>query len=393
MKIAGYTITPNTITVVVDGATRIIDSSRDGFDEIPKMLLRRKRAGGCVTKSFLAGSLSMAGIAPWSEDDEDQLAKYLDMKRYIVRVTHGEVQIADDRVLFKGLPIEGVLVDRLIEFQSKGYDTEPLSLFLQNLMANPIESAREELYLWLEGAKLPITDDGHFLAWKAVRADYRSHHDGATYNRIGDKPSVPRDYCDTDRHRTCSTGLHFCSYDYLPHFASGNSRIMIVKINPADVVAIPSDYDNTKGRAWTYEIIGEVPYDEVPDYFKVPVVSVGDGEIEQHNPSDWLDDDEDAEDYNDDEWDEDDDEAMSSDVTTQTVAEAAAQEVVTGEPIAVVELSPAPYEVPGKRDLKSMIRKWGQRKTASQTGIPRTTLQDIIARYWPDKANRPAKKD
>jgi hypothetical protein len=32
----------------------------------------------------------------------------------------------------------------------------------------------------------------------------------------------------------------------------------VVKINPADVVAIPSDYANAKGRAWTYEVVDEI---------------------------------------------------------------------------------------------------------------------------------------
>jgi hypothetical protein len=33
---------------------------------------------------------------------------------------------------------------------------------------------------------------------------------------------------------------------------------MICKVNPADVVAIPNDYNNTKMRVWTYEVVGEV---------------------------------------------------------------------------------------------------------------------------------------
>jgi hypothetical protein len=37
---------------------------------------------------------------------------------------------------------------------------------------------------------------------------------------------------------------------------------MIVKINPADVVSIPSDYHNAKGRACRYEVIGEHAYED-----------------------------------------------------------------------------------------------------------------------------------
>ena len=63
--------------------------------------------------------------------------------------------------------------------------------------------------------------------------------------------------------QTCSYGLHFCSEGYLRHF--GGDRVVILKINPRDVVSIPTDYNNTKGRCCRYEVIGEVgvnPEDE-----------------------------------------------------------------------------------------------------------------------------------
>jgi hypothetical protein len=33
---------------------------------------------------------------------------------------------------------------------------------------------------------------------------------------------------------------------------------MILKISPADVVSIPTDYNNSKGRTCKYEVIGEL---------------------------------------------------------------------------------------------------------------------------------------
>ena len=40
---------------------------------------------------------------------------------------------------------------------------------------------------------------------------------------------------------------------------------MILKINPADVVSIPSDHQQQKGRTWRYEVIGEVSPEERDD--------------------------------------------------------------------------------------------------------------------------------
>jgi len=74
---------------------------------------------------------------------------------------------------------------------------------------------------------------------------------------------MPRDKVDNDRNRTCSTGLHFCSKTYLPAFGgSSGYRVMIVKVSPEDVVAIPSDYKNAKGRACKYEVVGEISHDK-----------------------------------------------------------------------------------------------------------------------------------
>jgi hypothetical protein len=58
----------------------------------------------------------------------------------------------------------------------------------------------------------------------------------------------------------------------------GGDRTVIVKINPADVVSIPSDYNDAKGRACRYEVVGEVgvnPDDEVE--FTQPVQSNANG--------------------------------------------------------------------------------------------------------------------
>jgi hypothetical protein len=73
---------------------------------------------------------------------------------------------------------------------------------------------------------------------------------------------MPRNQVDEDKDRTCSKGLHFCSIKYLPHFSDHNGgHTMMVKINPADVVAIPADYNNTKGRCSRYEVVNEYTED------------------------------------------------------------------------------------------------------------------------------------
>jgi hypothetical protein len=125
-------------------------------------------------------------------------------------------------------------------------------------MENPSKRAVDELYDFLEAGELPITEDGHFLAFKNVRETYMDIHSGTFRNMVGDICEMKRNQVDEDKDRTCSYGLHFCSIAYLPNFLDSNGgKTMIVKINPKDVVAIPSDYNNTKGRTCRYEVVGE----------------------------------------------------------------------------------------------------------------------------------------
>ncbi len=169
----------------------------------------------------------------------------------------GDGQIAVDEVnhvvTFNGEPLHNYAVDRMFAMMEEGFDINPLANFLSNLMENPSKRAVDELYGFLEYGKMPITPDGHFLAYKRVREDFKSVHDGKTDNSVGNIVEMPRNKVDDDKNRTCSYGLHFCSLEYLQSY--GGSKIVILKINPRDVVSIPVDYNNTKGRACKYEVV------------------------------------------------------------------------------------------------------------------------------------------
>jgi hypothetical protein len=115
----------------------------------------------------------------------------------------------------------------------------------------------EHLYEFLEVGKNPITEDGCFLAYKAVRGDFLDIYSGKFDNSIGAELKMLRNKVDENQNNTCSSGFHVCSFDYLRHFASAGGHVMVCKVNPADVVAIPADYHNTKMRVCRYEVVGE----------------------------------------------------------------------------------------------------------------------------------------
>ena len=173
------------------------------------------------------------------------------------------IAIQNGVVTFKGQSIDNSLTTRMLSMLDEGFDLVPMAKFLENLMTNPSYRAVTELYSFLEKGQMPITPDGHFMAYKAVREDYKDIHSGTMDNSIGRVVEMPRNGVDEDKNRTCSAGLHFCSFEYLPHFAHTGGHVVLVKINPRDVVAIPADYNDTKGRTCRYEVTGEYE-----DYYK-----------------------------------------------------------------------------------------------------------------------------
>lgn len=191
--------------------------------------------------------------------DYTGLETLLDVRKSVEVFSNGLVKITDDGELtYNGTPLHSALAKRIVSDFKRGFDVSALVNFLDRVSANPSQTARDELYLWLETSKLPFTPDGHFLAYKKVREDYKDIYSGQFDHSIGTTLAMPRDKVDPNRNRTCSYGFHFCSLDYLNHYSSAvNDHVMIVKVDPANVVAIPSDYQNQKGRATGYTVVAE----------------------------------------------------------------------------------------------------------------------------------------
>ena len=189
-------------------------------------------------------------------EDWDSLPDIIEPKKVVLNYGAGNVSIQGETLFWKGKELNTGLSVRMIEMLQEGFPIEPMVNFMENLYQNPSKRAVTELYGFLEKSNLPITPDGYFLAYKKVRADYTDCHTGKFDNSVGQIVEMERHDVDDNKDNTCSTGLHFCSMSYLSSF--GGERTVIVKINPADVVSIPSDYNDAKGRTCQYEVIGEL---------------------------------------------------------------------------------------------------------------------------------------
>jgi hypothetical protein len=243
-----FIITDRSITFVANGDVHSVDSSSPAFSSIRTML-----ASGDFDEDTLV-ALANPGLGLQQAFATAEQCRYLEP---------GTVLVTASTVFYNGEPVHTVLTERILSMVGQGFDVQPWLAFMSNLYRNPVASARDELYEFLEQADLPITPDGHFIAYKKVRDDYRDIHSGTFDNSVGQVIEMDRTKVNPDRTQTCSAGLHFCSKEYLPHFgATDGHHVMLVKINPADVVSIPNDYQFTKGRTWRYEVVGEIPFEE-----------------------------------------------------------------------------------------------------------------------------------
>ena len=202
--------------------------------------------------------------------DWDTVQDLIEPKKVVLSYGQGNVEVQGDKLFWKGRAFHNYLAAKFIEMYQEGFPVEPMVNFMENLMLNPSKRAVEELYSFLEKGNLPITADGCFLAYKKIRNDYLDIHSGTMSNAVGNVVEMERNEVDDDKDRTCSSGLHFCSLDYLSHFCGSDSRTVVLKINPRDVVSIPADYHSTKGRACRYEVIDEINKDAA-DAFIAPV--------------------------------------------------------------------------------------------------------------------------
>lgn len=205
--------------------------------------------------------------------------------------TAGKVTIENGEVFYNNKAIHNTLTERIIDMVRQGFDIGYMVKFLENLMKNPSYRAVNELYGFLESGAIPITENGTFLAYKKIRNDWTDIHSGTFDNSIGAVCEMPRNMVDEDSSRTCSAGLHVCSYDYLAHFSRDNDdRVVICEINPADVVSIPADYNNTKMRVCKYTVIGEVEDYKESEILNNSFISTNDMFPDQEkNKNDWSD--------------------------------------------------------------------------------------------------------
>jgi hypothetical protein len=171
------------------------------------------------------------------------------------------IEVKDGNLYVFDEPVHSTLATRVLSFLEAGLDCVHLFKFILKLNLNPSKRAVDELYTFLEHRALPITDNGNFLAYKAVREDYTDKYTGKFINTIDAVLEMPRNKVDDDKNIGCSYGFHAGTVEYAKDFMGREGHLMIVEINPADVVSIPTDCQFQKLRTCKYKVVGEYEID------------------------------------------------------------------------------------------------------------------------------------
>jgi hypothetical protein len=162
------------------------------------------------------------------------------------------VELRDGVIVVDGVAIPHELSDRVLKFREQKLPFEPLLNFWRNLRKNPSFNSRQMLYKFLEHNGHPITPDGCFIAYRGIRDDLKDMHTGTFNNAPGQVCEIARDQVDDNPNNTCSHGLHVACFDYAKGFGQ---KLVEVKVNPSDVVAVPTDYNGTKMRVCKFEVL------------------------------------------------------------------------------------------------------------------------------------------
>lgn len=168
----------------------------------------------------------------------------------------------DDQLYYRNgdveLEVPDELANRIIDMFRSGKSFEHLANFFNRLVGTNSFNTINSLFRFLTVNNLTLSKDGYFYAYKAVRSDFLDIYSGTISNAVGTVVTMPRAKVDDDQNQHCSRGLHVANYSYASSYGGGrNSIILLVKVDPADVVVVPNN-EPEKVRCCRYEVVSVV---------------------------------------------------------------------------------------------------------------------------------------
>jgi len=251
--ITALSLTLNTLTVILNNGEQIVPVRSD--NPRWKEILELVKQFDTTPEGKVVGP-------------EDKLLALLSLKAIVETYSVGQLSVNPTGVTYRGQPLHTIDSARVMAFLRDGLPFKPIANYMARKMANPSARAISELYTFLEHKNMPITPEGKIIAYKGIQNTMYSvmgntatvvisgtvDSGGHLLNEIGAVIEVERSSVDDNFNNGCSFGLHAGSLQY----ATGwGQRVVLVEIDPADVVSVPSDCNCQKLRCCKYKVIGE----------------------------------------------------------------------------------------------------------------------------------------
>lgn len=225
-----FIITNESITVTLDGKTYNVQKGTPNFEGLEKALKLAKET-----------------------DNWEDIPNHLTVGTAIRKWSNNDFDITANTVTYKGESLPQGITRRVLDMATRGENSDSILRFWVRLQANPSHRSVTQLWDFLQHSGLPLTKDGYFLAYKGVTDDYKDKHSHTFDNHPGKILEIPRNQVSDDPRTPCHEGFHVGALSYARDFAG---RLVVCRVDPADVVCVPHDESSRKMRVCKYEVLG-----------------------------------------------------------------------------------------------------------------------------------------
>lgn len=234
-----YTMSNESVTVVIGGKSTVVRKGAPNYVAIRQAIIN---------------------------EDWDSVAANFTVAKSIKAWAKGKFSVrGEDTFCFEGEQLPGNINQRVMKMVTNNEDPTPILRFFERLQKNPSKRSVDQLYNFIEHTGIPLTKDGCFYAYKKVKSDFKDVHSGTFDNSPGKTLEMPRNKISDDPREACHEGFHVGALGYAGTFHGSDGKMVICKVDPADVVCVPYDSNQEKMRVCKYKVVGMFSGNKMPD--------------------------------------------------------------------------------------------------------------------------------
>lgn len=208
---------------------------------------------------------------------EDEVRTLIDsleqnLNNRMVELTE-RISVANGHLVVDGDIVNNALSDHIMHMLDNG-DDDYLRVvkFYENLLQNPSEQSRDQLFDWLTAVGMfSLDENGCVLGYKGVTHNNTSRQSGRAYVQgelvrgripyeVGTVVTMPRSEVEDDPTVACAPGLHVGTFEYAQGWGD---KVKLVVFNPRDAVSVPSR-ETAKLRVCRLGVLDDslIPHDQ-----------------------------------------------------------------------------------------------------------------------------------